>query len=40
MLKFWTETRFLNLGNNLNLYYDATPLFVAKIFVFRITPSL
>ncbi|GEM_PF-2786350 len=21
MLKFWTETRFLNLGNNLNLYY-------------------
>jgi len=29
MLQFWKETRFLNLRNNLNLYYDATPLFVA-----------
>jgi len=36
MLKFWKETRFLNLRNNLNLYYDATLLFVAKIFVFHI----
>jgi len=22
MLKFWKETRFLNLRDNLNLYYD------------------
>jgi len=36
MLKSWKETRFLNLWNNLNLYYDATPLFVAKISVFHI----
>jgi len=29
MLKFWKETRFLNPWDNLNLDYDATPLFVA-----------
>jgi len=37
MLTFWKETRFGNPRDNLNLYYDATPLFVAIIFVFHIT---
>jgi len=36
MLKFWEETRFLNPRDNLNLYYDVTPLFVAIIVVFHI----
>ncbi len=35
--KILDYSRFLNLRNNLNLYYDATPLFVAKIFVFHIS---
>ena len=34
--KILDYSRFGNLRNNLNLYYDATPLFVAKIFVFHI----
>jgi len=33
MLKLWKETRFLNPRDNLNLYYDATPLFVANILI-------